>query len=183
MYARIFWINKAYPGKLGIMTRPSGEVHLEVELQTVKRADTDILVSLLEKKEIKEIGLWDEHLYAKKHGMRFIHFPIPDRNIPTDTDKAYGLVKEIASALEEGKNVVIHCRKSIGRSPMLAASVMVWLGASPKKAFQHIKKIRRAQVPDQLSQLRWVEELATLVPDSRKKSSQSLFGKMFGKQF
>lgn len=162
------------------MTRPSGEVYLESELQNIRRADVDVLVSLLENEEIKQMTLQDEPQLVTQMGMEFIHYPIPDRSIPAYQDTAIELIQTLVSKLKEGKNVIIHCRKSIGRSPMMAAATMVWLGASPKRAFQHIKKIRRAKVPDQVSQMRWVEEVAQQAPDSNKPPSQSLFGKMFG---
>lgn len=182
MYARIFWINKEYPGKLGIMTRPSGEVYLKTELQNVRRAGVDILVSLLEEEEISKMKLGEEGAVVKELGMEFVHHPIPDRSIPENYEATLGLVKYLAKELEEGKNLVFHCRKSIGRSPMMAAAIMVWLGANPKKAFQHIKKIRRAQVPDQVSQLRWVEEVAAIAPSPTPHNflSRSIWEKMFG---
>ncbi|MCI4671942.1 MAG: hypothetical protein MRZ79_27615 [Bacteroidia bacterium] len=161
------------------MTRPSGEIYLKSELQNIKRAEANILVSLLEDTELEKMELQNEGQYASDMGLKFIHFPIPDRDIPKDSEKAIELVKLMAKALKDGSNVIVHCRKSIGRSPMIAAAVMTWLGLSPKKAFQHIKKIRRAQVPDQASQLRWVEEVAKISPVQKKNSTKSLFERMF----
>ncbi|MEO0898095.1 MAG: protein-tyrosine phosphatase family protein [Bacteroidota bacterium] len=159
MYAGIFWIDASFRGKLGVMVRPSGPKFLGIELDVVKRKGADILVSVIEDTEIHELGLEQEGEAAGDAGLAFIHHPIPDRDIPENFEHTFSLVKELAEEVRKGKNVVVHCRKSIGRSPMIVAAIMVWLGISPKRAFQQIKKARKTRVPDQPSQYDWVVEV------------------------
>jgi len=181
MYGSFFWIPKTYPGKIGIMIRPSGPDFLPVELQLLKQGGTDVLVSLLTDEEIQSIGLEDEKRLSEELGMEFLHFPIPDRSIPGDHEKGLQFAQDLAHRLVEGENILLHCRKSIGRSPMMAAATLVWLGSSPRKAFQQIKKIRKAQVPDQPSQYRWVEEVERLRELQKPGSGQrSFLAKMLG---
>jgi protein-tyrosine phosphatase len=41
--------------------------------------------------------------------------------LPVSTLAALSLLSDIAGALEQGKNVAVHCRQSIGRAGMIAA--------------------------------------------------------------
>ena len=51
----------------------------------------------------------------------------------------------------------VHCYASVGRSPTLAASVLVTLGMSAAEAWREIQRARGTEVPDTVAQRRWVE--------------------------
>jgi len=75
----------------------------------------NLVVSLLENDEADQLDLVDEPRAAAENGIRFISFPIPDRGVPASVPAAVSLMASIAVALEEGKNVAVHCRQGIGR--------------------------------------------------------------------
>jgi protein-tyrosine phosphatase len=184
MYAGVFWIEKAFPGKLGIMQRPAGHGFLPAEIKELRRIEVHTLVSVLEASENKKLGLEHEGQLSKEAGITFYQFPIPDRSIPEDFSKGLSMVKTIADELRAGKNVLIHCRKSIGRSPMLAAAVMVYMGESTRRSFQMIKKVRKAPVPDKLVQYEWVQKIESMVrpeePQNQYLSVRKFWQQMLG---
>src|SRR3954465_7018202 len=116
MKPKLFWIPGQWRGKLAVASRPRGGDWLEDEIKGLRKAGLDIVVSLLENNEAAQLGLDQEGDVAEETGVRFILFPIPDRGVPASTQDALSLFSTLAAALEEGKNVAVHCRQGIGRS-------------------------------------------------------------------
>jgi len=59
-----------------------------------------------------------------------------------------------------GKSVTIHCRQSVGRSALLAATLLVEAGINPDEAFRRIEAARGCPVPDTPEQRAWVERFS-----------------------
>ena len=60
--------------------------------------------------------------------------------------------------VQQGKSIAIHYRQGIGRSSLLAASVLTSLGLSAKEAFKRIESSRGREVPDTEEQKEWVSK-------------------------
>lgn len=158
----IFWIDGPWQGRLAILARPRGGDWLEEDVRLWKNNDIDVVVSLLTKQEQRELDLTQEDKESTKRGIEWIHFPIPDRSVPSSWQEMQGLVDQISVLVTQGKNVGIHCRQGIGRSALLAASLLVNAGIQADRAFQQIEKTRGVPVPDTPEQRQWVEKFATL---------------------
>jgi len=52
------------------------------------------------------------------------------------------LLRGIAAALEDGKNVAVHCRQSIGRSGLIVASLLVVSGMAVEKGIEIVSAAR-----------------------------------------
>lgn len=161
MQSNIYWINEDKIGekKIGTMARPRGNDWLEDEIKGLKSRETDYLVSLLEQSEAWELGLQDEKKLCSKWGIEFINFPIKDIHTPKNEGEFIRLTGELASYVNNGKKVVIHCRMGIGRSSILAAAVMIKLGYEATKIFEIIGKYRKLNVPDTEEQKNWLLSL------------------------
>ena len=94
------------------------------------------------------------------NGIEFISFPIPDRGVPASLLLALPLLTKIAGALEEGKNVAVHCRQGVGRSGMIAAGVLVSSGAGTEDAIKAVSNARGVPVPETSSQREWLRHLS-----------------------
>jgi hypothetical protein len=66
------------------------------------------------------------------------------------------LVTELSRAVADGETVVIHCRQGIGRSALVAASVLVALGIDPQHALDSVAEARGRPVLDTPEQRAWV---------------------------
>src|SRR5260370_39753615 len=144
----LFWILGSWRGRLAIAARPRGGDWLEDEFSGLRRAGIDMIVALLEEDEAAQLDLAGEAKAAEANGLRFISFPIPDRGVPASTSAAVSLIASIAGALEEGKNVAVHCRQGIGRSGLIAAGVLIKSGMSPARALQCVNSSRAIAVTD-----------------------------------
>jgi protein-tyrosine phosphatase len=119
------------------------------------------MVSLLEHDEASQLDLLDEPNAAEANGIRFISFPIPDRGVPASVPAARSFIADIARALDQGKNIAVHCRQGIGRSGMIAAGVLVASGINPERAVQVVSTARGLAVPETAEQRSWLEQLAS----------------------
>lgn len=155
----LFWIPGPWPGRLAVVMRPRGGDWLEDEVVGWKRAGLDLIVSLLEDDEATQLELADEDTTARSKGIRFISFPIPDRGVPASLPDTVGLLREIAKALGEGKNVAVHCRQGVGRSGMIASGVLVVAGSGPRKAIKAVSVARGQKVPETPMQLQWIQNM------------------------
>jgi protein-tyrosine phosphatase len=85
--------------------------------------------------------------------------PIVDRGVPESGRETLEFARRLKSFLEEGKNLVIHCRYGRGRSTVIAATVLALRGAPIETAFEMIAKARGFSVPDTDNQRVWVINL------------------------
>jgi protein-tyrosine phosphatase len=152
----LYWINLE-DIRLGIMPRPRGNDWLPDDLLVLKQAGVDIIVSALTTSEAEELGLLAEADGCARNGLDFISFPIEDRSLPTNPADFHSFVAQVVGLAKNGKSVAIHCRAGIGRSSVIAASVLIRLGLSPADAFRTIEESRGCPVPDTPEQRRWVE--------------------------
>lgn len=158
MFTKIYWLH-TYDGgnRLGIMARPRGNEWLEQEIKQFKTSGVDVIVSLLEKEEIYELGLREEGQYCTHHELDFIHFPIKDRSVPVSVADTNKVVLSIHNALMQGKDVVIHCRMGIGRSAIIAGAVLLKTGGRAADILKHIGQVRGLTVPDTEEQVAWLK--------------------------
>lgn len=152
----IFWIDGDPPPGLAIVLRPRGGDWLEDELLRFKRSGVDTLVSMLEPDEEAELGLAEEGALARQAGLEYVSFPIPDRHVPVAEKVFRGFVSELAERLRQGERIGVHCRGSIGRATVVAASVLVHLGWRPAAALEAIEDARGCPVPDTPEQREWI---------------------------
>jgi len=151
-----------------VASRPRGGDWLEDEINSWRQAGLDVVVSLLEKDEATQFELGHEGDVAKLNSVRFISFPIPDRGVPASTREALSLFATIATTLEQGKNVAVHCRQGIGRSGLIAAGVLLTSGINVDKALEVVSAARGEAVPETPVQLQWLSDCTRkhLIPTS-----------------
>lgn len=160
-------ITAVEPLRLAIIARPRGGDWLCDEIAGLSRDGIDVVVSMLTTQEAEELGLRDQEKECAAARVAFVNVPIPDRAVPPNRDRFLAQVDEVAALLRDGRSIGVHCRASIGRSSVLAASVLVRFGWDAGEAFKALEKARGCSVPDTPEQKKWV--VANVLPhhDSR----------------
>jgi len=148
-----YWITP----KLAIVPRPAGGESLEQEMAAMRKAGIDVVVSMLEPSEARELGLEREEDAARKSGIRFVSFPIPDHGTPAETAPFERVLEFLERSMREGKRVGVHCRGCIGRSSVVVASLLVRSCMKDVDAWRQIREARGTSVPDTPQQRMWVE--------------------------
>ena len=152
----IYWIRSDDPLRVAIVARPRGDDWLETDLSRLKNGGIEGIVSLLTAPEAEELGLAEESAIATSLGLSFFSFPIPDRTVPPDRDAFSAFVANLAAEVTRGRAVGVHCRGSIGRSTVTAASLLVHLGWKAEAALNEIEIARGCLVPDTPEQRAWI---------------------------
>lgn len=162
MTGTIYWIEGPWSGHLAIVARPRGNEWLIDEVRRWRQAGLDVVVSLLTRGEATELSLQHEQELVEEYRMQFLTFPIPDRSIPSSMWEMRQFVEQLHVLLAAGKNIGIHCRQSIGRAGLLAASLLIHTGLEVDVALSRVQAARGCAVPETAEQREWVERFAAL---------------------
>src|SRR6185295_7400608 len=119
----------------------------------------DTVVSALIQEEITETDLQLLPDVCRKAGIKFISIPIPDRGTPTTRQAIITTLELLEQELENGKTIAVFCRQGLGRSPLIAAALLVLGGMSAEEAFKRISDARGCRVPETTEQEEWVRRL------------------------
>ena len=160
MKAELYTI--ALPGQraLSFMPHPRGYDWLPDEMASYHARGVRAVVSLLTEAEIWLSGLMEEPEACAAAGMHFTAFPITDRGVPAFAEPTFAFIASLAAEVRAGTHVAIHCWAGIGRSVLIAASVLVLLGMDAPTALQTLTQVRGFTVPDTAEQAAWVERFA-----------------------
>ncbi len=145
------------------MPRPRGGEWLEGEIKYFKKEGVDSIVSLLTLPEIIELNLSKEKNLCKENCIEFFSVPVEDRGIPESIHEIYYVVSILADHVKNGKKIAVHCRQGIGRSSLLAASLLTFMNMPVDEAFKRIEQSRGREVPDTIGQKKWVSSFSDFI--------------------
>ncbi len=160
MTTEIHWIDGPWSGRLAISSRPRGGDWLEDEVRSWQQSGLNMIVSLLTDDEITDLNLKQQAELCEAYGLKFLAFPIADRGVPSSQRAAIDFLRKLEKALADGVSLLIHCRQGVGRSALMAASLLVITGLDPDSAFQRVSTARGVSVPETTEQRKWVKDFA-----------------------
>jgi protein-tyrosine phosphatase len=170
MSTEVYRIDGPWTGALAVSARPRGGDWLDDEVRQWREAGFDLIVSLLTPDEVDEMDLKLEERYSGQQHLEFISFPIVDRSVPESRSATIHLIERLDGDLSKGKSINIHCRQGIGRSSLIAASLLIAKGILPEEALKRISRARNAPVPETSEQRKWIDSLAlSLAPAADSK--------------
>lgn len=123
------------PGKLLLHSMPGRYEALERVWDQVSSDAVGTIVCLTERDEIHAKSY--EYAHALEHGSvpcAVLSFEIPDRGAPADREGFWLLAGNVAQRLRSGETILIHCAGGVGRTALLAISVLLALGQAADQA-------------------------------------------------
>ena len=147
MWTKLHWVDGPWPGRLALAARPRGGDWLEDEISAWRSAGVDTVFSLLQPEEEVDLDIVPESAQAKAHGMRFMSFPIEDRQVPQSETELTKALEKLDSELASGRNVVLHCRQGIGRTGLVAACLLLTKGLDPDSAVRKLSAVAASPFP------------------------------------
>jgi ADP-ribosyl-[dinitrogen reductase] hydrolase len=143
------------PGKIGVTLCPgkvqrdaisgSWERDLRIDIVAVKSWGATAWLNLLTTTEMLDLKVGNIEVVVKGSGIRYYHLPIEDGSIPDGTfEKSWKIAgAQLREELHRGGNILIHCKGGLGRSGMIAARLIVELGATtPERAIRIVRASR-----------------------------------------
>ena len=155
MHWTIYSVAVSGGSKIGVMARPSGGHRLQDEIRSIRDQGFSVLVSLLTDAEQKELELEAEGGSSENVGITFVRLPIEDMRVPALDEQTVAVVAKLREFRSAGSSIAIHCRAGIGRSPMIAACVMLSRSCNVTSAFHQLSAARGMKVPETPEQREW----------------------------
>lgn len=152
------------PGKKSAWGR-HGAWHrdLATDLAVIERWGAHTLISLIEDHEFEALEVTGLGEAAQARGLEWRHWPIRDRDVPDerfDAGWAAG-IDTIASDLQTGRSIVLHCMGGLGRTGTVAALLLTYFGLPASEAVQRVRTARPGAI-ETGPQLDYV--LSTMLP-------------------
>lgn len=170
------------PGKKGASVFGAAwDRDLNTDLSAIDAWGAEVVLTLVEPDELEMLGAGELGNTVQSMGMVWVHFPVPDLNIPNDDSLARW--KEISPTLhrvlDQGGKILIHCRGGLGRAGTLAALLLIERGDTAEEAMSRIRDVRPGAIETAVQE-RFLRERASL-PDRRAEMIRaSLFGGAIG---
>lgn len=125
------WLS-AMPGRYG--TWPEFE-------QRAAANGLKMLVCLTPRDEIEELSPdYDAAIRrAGKATYEWVHLPVPNFGVPPDPNAFRETVQRIATRIQAGDSVLMHCAAGMGRTGSAAACVLKALGLSSSEALDRVR--------------------------------------------
>lgn len=115
------------------------------DLQAIKNRNIQVIICLLEWSELVNINIDNYPMEAQSRGFYFYHLPIKDHYTP-NMDDAANLVSTIIKHLNEGHNVLVHCKGGQGRAGTIGACCLCKLGYNPNNAVVTVRALRKRAI-------------------------------------
>jgi protein-tyrosine phosphatase len=160
MWTKLHWVDGPWRGKLALAARPRGGDWLQDEMKSWRQAGINIVFSLLTSDEEADLDLVLEGRAAESQGMKFLSFPIPDRQVPQSDEDLTDQLQLLETELDEGRNVVLHCRQGIGRTGLVAACLLLTKGLDAETAVSRLSSTRGVSMPETTEQRKWIDHYA-----------------------
>ena len=117
------------PGRLLLHSMPGRFEAIERVWHQVRNEAVGAIVCLTEIYEIRlKSSKYAEALEAGTVPCSVLPFEIREGGAPEDRDAFWALANDVANRLQSGESVLIHCAGGVGRTAMLAISVLLALG-------------------------------------------------------
>jgi len=139
------------PGLRGGQPRtipPGSTAALEADLTLLASNGATDLVTLIGDDEREKLGVGALKQLAMNKELLWREFPITDRTAPTSGRQAEfnQLLDEILTDLAAGQRLAIHCQAGLGRTGLLAASLLVRSGTGQDDAIALVRSARPGSI-------------------------------------
>ena len=144
-------------GRLLLHSMPGRFEAIESVWHQLRSEAVGAIVCLNEKYEIRlKSSKYAEALETGTVPCSVLPFEIREGGVPEDRDAFWALAHDVANRLQSGESVLIHCAGGVGRTAMLAVSVLLALGEPPREAERVVSRAGSiVETMPQIEMLAW----------------------------
>lgn len=163
----VFSYETAY-GSIIMMPKPPGGSRLSSYIKFLKSKKVNAVVSLLQYEEVMAHSLTNEGVKCEEDGIDFINFPIKDHSTPQFFVPFNQLIEQLVKRIMSNENIAVHCYAGIGRTGIVAASILIKLGMQVDSALIQLSRIRGLRVPETIQQITWLHHHAEQLSNGKE---------------
>uniref|UniRef100_A0A6B2L3M4 Tyrosine specific protein phosphatases domain-containing protein n=1 Tax=Arcella intermedia TaxID=1963864 RepID=A0A6B2L3M4_9EUKA len=117
--------------------------NLTLDLEAISQNTVDLVVSIITRVELLEMGLIDLHSKLEQKKIQTLYVSLPSKWTPTNSDEFYTLVDKVRNRITKKKNkkILIHCNAGKGRTGLFCAAILMVLGMPFEKALETLKSV------------------------------------------
>ena len=137
------------PGK----TDPHGmtgpwERDLNHDLEAVVHWGAKAVVSLITDGEIQDLKVQGLEEQIESRGLKWFHLPVADSHAPDGEFRSNWVHTgpELHAILDQGNNIMIHCRGGLGRAGTLTAQLLFEYGSTAEDAILRVRESRNGAI-------------------------------------
>ena len=120
---------------------------LKNDLKSLKHQNVDVIISLTPEIETEQLGIVNFNRKLEVFGFIHLAEPIDDFSVPNSdrTKNVNELIQKILNLLKNKQSILIHCNAGLGRSGLIVALVIKFIG-DVKDPVSHVRKFRYGAV-------------------------------------
>jgi protein-tyrosine phosphatase len=162
---------KSVPGRLLLHSMPGRFEAIDRVWQQVRSETISAIVCLTEQFEISlKSAQYAEALQAGLVPCAVLQFEIREGGAPADRDAFWQLAHSVAERLRSGEAVLIHCAGGVGRTALLAVSVLLALGERAHEAESRVSQAgSTVETLAQMEMLTWCAARALAGSDAERR--------------
>jgi len=117
---------------------------LATDIDAIKAWNAQAVVTLIEPHEFDLLAIPNLGAEIQRRNIEWLHLPIRDVSTPSAEFEAEWPVhsRRLRDMLDEGRNILVHCRGGLGRAGMISARLLVDSGVSPEEAISRVRAAR-----------------------------------------
>ena len=127
---------------------------LDKDLDKIKKQGYDVVVSLIEDHEFKELRVTKLQEVTESFGMQWIWAPITDGGVPEG--RAYEGLNSVVDLLESNQSVFVHCKGGLGRAGTVTAWALTHFERTSESAIREVRSARKGAI-ENWQQEEWVK--------------------------
>ena len=131
--------------KMFLSSSPDSE-SLDACMKELHDLNIHTIAVLLPKEDF--LNIYENNLLEiyRTNNFRVLHHPIRNYDVPADLNVHNKIIESIIQQIQVKNNVLIHCLAGIGRTGLVAASVLIGIGRSVDYALTYVRSIRKDSV-------------------------------------
>lgn len=152
------------PGKMLLHSMPGRFEPIELVWQQVRFDRVGAIYCLTEAFELRmKSTAYADALATGTVPCAVVPFEIREGSVPPDRESFWQLANDIAGQLRSGEKVLIHCAGGVGRTAMLAATVLMAMGVPLDEAESVVSRAGSiVETATQIEMLAWCATRATV---------------------